>query len=170
MTWDLKFVSVKGMAHRALWCVLMSLSLLLLACQTQIPHKGLTVVQQQALRSQGFSEGEQGWELQMSGKLLFEFDSADVGASAQTKIMQLGQALKKEGIDRLRVEGYTDERGSDAYNLRLSLRRAQAVADILVQAGMPKQSVEVKGMGNSLPVVSGNAAENRRVAIVIPFF
>jgi outer membrane protein OmpA-like peptidoglycan-associated protein len=152
----------------------MVFALLLAACQTPPPpapqQTGLTAQQQQVLRDQGFAQGDQGWELQMSGKLLFEFDSSEVGGAARAKVMELTQALMKEGIDRLRVEGYTDDRGSTAYNLKLSLRRAQAVSDVLVEAGMPRQNIEVKGLGNALPVVSGNAAENRRVAIVVPLF
>lgn len=149
------------------WCAATALALMLAACQTPQP-KGLTAHQQQVLRAQGFEPAEQGWELQMSGKLLFEFDSSVLGEAARTKVAELTRALMKEGIDRLRVEGYTDDRGSDAYNLRLSLRRAQAVADVLMEAGLPKQNVEVKGLGRTSPVVSGNAAENRRVAIVVP--
>lgn len=149
------------------WCTAVVLALMLGACQTPQP-KGLTAQQQQVLRAQGFELVEQGWELQMPGKLLFEFDSSEVGGAARAKVTELARALMKEGIDRLRVEGYTDDRGSDAYNLRLSARRAQAVADVLMEAGIPKQNIEVKGLGSASPVVSGNAAENRRVAIVVP--
>ncbi|MEX8192496.1 OmpA family protein [Comamonas guangdongensis] len=144
----------------------MALALLLAACQT--PPKGLTAQQQQALRAQGFEPAQEGWELQMSGKLLFEFDSYELGDKARTRVAELAHALMKAGIERLRVEGHTDDRGSDAYNLKLSERRAQAVAEVLVEAGMPRQNIEVKGLGRSMPVVSGGAAENRRVAIVVP--
>jgi outer membrane protein OmpA-like peptidoglycan-associated protein len=115
--------------------------------------QGLTE-QQQVLRSQGFAQAEQGWELQMSGKLLFGFDSAEVGAQARTKVLELGRALKGVGIERLRVEGHTDDRGSDAYNMRLSLRRAEAVADVLAEAGLARQDIEVKGLGRGLLVFS----------------
>lgn len=148
------------------------LALALVGCQTvpQAPAKapGLTEEQQQLLRSQGFAQADQGWELQMSGKLLFGFDSAEVGAQARTKVLELGRALKGVGIERLRVEGHTDDRGSDAYNMRLSLRRAEAVADVLADAGLARQDIEVKGLGRAMPVVPSDAAENRRVAIVVP--
>lgn len=149
-------------------CSAMVLALMLAACQTPPQPKGLTQQQQQVLRAQGFELVDQGWELQMPGKLLFEFDSSDVGPTARTKIAELSRALMKEGIDRLRVEGHTDDRGSDAYNLKLSERRAQAVADVLTEAGIPKPNIEVKGLGSASPLTSGNAAENRRVAIVVP--
>lgn len=169
MKWSLGFSNGQRCANGARWA--MVLTLLLAACQTPPPlisQRGLTAQQQQVLRSQGFSEGDGGWELQMLGKLLFEFDSADVGEAARTRLIELAQALMKEGIDRLRVEGYTDDSGSATYNLKLSLRRAQAVRNVLVEVGMPKQNIEIKGFGNTSPVLSHNFAENRRVAIVVP--
>ena len=174
MEWRQGFSSGQHFIKGARWAMAMVFAFLLAACQTPPPpappQTGLTAQQQQVLRDQGFAQGDLGWELQMSGKLLFEFDSSEVGGAARAKVMELTQALMKEGIDRLRVEGYTDDRGSTAYNLKLSLRRAQAVSDVLVEAGMPRQNIEAKGLGNALPVVSGNAAENRRVAIVVPLF
>lgn len=131
------------------------------------PEAGLTP-QQQVLRSQGFVQSDQGWELQMPGKLLFEFDSADLGAGARTRILELGRALSEAGVDRLRIEGHTDDRGSDGYNLRLSQRRAEAVAQLLAEAGMARDRLEIRGLGRSKPVVPGQAAENRRVAIIVP--
>ncbi len=132
------------------------------------PQQGLTQQQQQVLRSQGFTQGDQGWELQMSGKLLFGFDSAQVGDDAKAKVQALVRALRGVGIERLRVEGHTDDRGSDAYNLRLSQRRAETVAELLVEAGMERRHIEARGLGSSMPVVPGDAAENRRVAIIVP--
>lgn len=167
MEWNRKILGGWRFMDWSRWCMVMALALLLAACQTPQPQ-GLTAQQQQVLKAQGFAPGEDGWELQMSGKLLFEFDSAEVGQQARGKVSDLARALLKEGIDRLRVEGYTDDRGSDAYNLRLSLRRAQAVADVLAEAGMPRQNIEVKGLGRAAPVAAGNAAENRRVAIIVP--
>lgn len=52
--------------------------------------------------------------------------------------------------------------------MRLSLRRAEAVADVLAEAGLARQDIEVKGLGRAMPVVPSDAAENRRVAIVVP--
>ena len=147
------------------------LALAMAGCQPAAPLQrqdaGLTS-QQQMLRSQGFVQSEKGWELKMPGKLLFEFDSADLDAGAQARIVELGRVLSAAGIERLRIEGYTDDRGSDAYNLRLSLRRAQAVAHWLVEAGMARDRLEIRGLGRSQPVEPGHPAENRRVAIVVP--
>lgn len=151
-----------------LWAGLLALAMA--GCQLAGPARhdaGLTA-QQQVLRSQGFVPSDQGWELQMPGKLLFDFDSAELGPEAQVRILDLGRALSGAGITALRIEGYTDDRGSDAYNLRLSLRRAEAVAQLLVEAGMARDHLEVKGLGRSQPVEPGHPAENRRVAIIVP--
>src|SRR5207244_13594299 len=65
------------------------------------------------------------------------------------------------------VNGHTDDVGSDAYNQALSERRAQAVRDYLVKAGLPAQILTVQGHGKSLPLVRGTSeaarAKNRRV-------
>lgn len=152
-----------------LWTGLLALAMA--GCQPAAPLQrqgaGLTA-QQQVLRSQGFVQSDQGWELQMPGKLLFEFDSAELGASAQARIVELGRALSAAGIERLRIEGYTDDRGSDTYNLRLSLRRAEAVAHWLVEGGMARDRLQIRGLGRAQPVEPGNPAENRRVAIIVP--
>ena len=68
------------------------------------------------------------------------------------------------------VEGYTDSIGSDAYNLRLSERRAQAVRDYLIELGIKPSRITTKGYGKARPVASNETkegrAENRRVEIL----
>ena len=56
------------------------------------------------------------------------------------------------------VTGYTDSVGSDAYNLRLSERRAQTVRDALVAGGVASTRITAKGMGKSNPVASNETA------------
>lgn len=74
-------------------------------------------------------------------------------------------------MQTLRVEGHTDDQGSDTYHERLSLRRARAMAQALAEAGMERGHISVRGYGRSRPLVtSGPRArkENRRVAIIVP--
>ncbi len=126
------------------------------------------------LRQYGFEPTEGGWELQMSGKLLFDFDSVELNADSHDSVLRMGRALAEVGIDTLRVEGHTDEQGARAYNERLSLRRAQAVARVLADAGLPAARIDTVGLGASRPVVQGTSVasrrENRRVAIIVPAF
>jgi outer membrane protein OmpA-like peptidoglycan-associated protein len=69
------------------------------------------------------------------------------------------------------VNGHTDDVGSDAYNQKLSERRAEAVRDYLVQAGLSPDILSVQGHGKSLPLVKGSSdaarAKNRRVELGI---
>ena len=69
------------------------------------------------------------------------------------------------------VDGHTDSIGSDAYNQKLSVRRAQAVADYLEKGGIAASRMTVKGFGESQPVASNDTAEgraeNRRVELKI---
>jgi len=156
------------LAQRAACCL--ALTGTLLACQTPPPPPEPPEPSQQekTLLGFGFEPVDGGWELQMAGKLLFDFDSAEVKADARQRVLDVVHALMDVGIARLRVEGHTDRRGSDAYNLRLSQRRAQAVADVLIEGGMARENIEVKGLGRALPIDAANDEENRRVAIIVP--
>ena len=73
------------------------------------------------------------------------------------------------GSRRLRIEGHTDASGSPRANQDLSQRRAQAVADYLVQAGIDRSRLDVAGYGSSkpLPGIAPQAAANRRVMAVL---
>lgn len=146
------------------------------ACQTPPPapaaQTGLSQQQVQVLRDQGFQESDAGWTLEMAGRILFETDSDVVAAPLREQVRRTGKALHGVGIDRLRVEGHTDQRGTRKYNEELSLRRARAVADLLVAAGILPGNVEVQGFGFDRPLVQNGShadhQENRRVAIVVP--
>lgn len=66
----------------------------------------------------------------------------------------------------IRVEGHTDQTGSEQYNLQLSERRANAAKNALIQKGVDPARVSAIGMGMCCPVSSDNAA-NRRVSMVL---
>ena len=72
---------------------------------------------------------------------------------------------------RLDVEGHTDSVGDDAYNQRLSERRAEAVAQRLAAQGVPAANITSKGFGETSPVASNDTAagrqQNRRVELVV---
>jgi outer membrane protein OmpA-like peptidoglycan-associated protein len=143
--------------------------LVLGGCQTV--QKGLTPAQIAVLKEEGFKPTDEGWELGLSDKVLFDFDAYVVKPEGKANLERLTRNLLKVGIDRMRLDGHTDNTGAADYNKQLSLRRAQAVADVATAAGMPAANVQVRGLGASRPVAdNGTAAgraENRRVAIVI---
>ena len=105
--------------------------------------------------------------------LLFAFDSAKLDPADKIKLDTIVARLRNEAPSaRLSVTGHTDSVGSDAYNLKLSEKRAKSVADYLVASGIPADSVpSVGGAGESQPVADNKTAEgralNRRVEIVI---
>jgi outer membrane protein OmpA-like peptidoglycan-associated protein len=73
---------------------------------------------------------------------------------------------------RIFVCGYTDSTGTDEHNLKLSLKRAQAVADYLVARGMDKERLQIRGFGKDYPVESNATPAgrtlNRRTEVVLP--
>ena len=153
-------------------------ALVLAACQslpqapTSAPQAQQPDRRTQVLREYGFEQTDEGWELQMSGKLLFDFDSDALQGQRRASVLKMGRALVEVGVQTLRVESHTDDQGSDTYNERLSLRRAQAVAQALAEAGMERGHISVRGYGRSRPLVTsgpeGARKENRRVAIIVP--
>ncbi|MGP1628956.1 MAG: OmpA family protein [Giesbergeria sp.] len=128
--------------------------------------------QQGVLRDLGFQLDDDGWTLTSSGPLLFALDSDVVTPALRLDLERVGRALSKVGIERLRVEGHTDAQGSEKYNDQLSLRRANAVAEVLIGAGIAPEGLQVKGYGFSRPIIKNASGaqrqENRRVAIVVP--
>jgi outer membrane protein OmpA-like peptidoglycan-associated protein len=79
--------------------------------------------------------------------------------------------LQKYPERRVLIEGHTDSVGSDAYNLDLSQRRADAVRDFLLQNGVNAAQISTRGYGKASPVASNATAEgrqqNRRVELII---
>ncbi len=114
---------------------------------------------------------DDGWMLRYSEKLLFEHDDATIRPDTAQQIMAVGRHLKRAHITHLRVVGYTDNVGQVSYNEGLSLRRAQAVADPLIQSGIPGRDITIVGVGESQPIASNatpeGRSENRRVAIFV---
>ena len=92
--------------------------------------------------------------------VFFDWDRSNLSAQAQSTIQQAAQAYKTRGSARVTATGHTDTSGSEAYNMALSLRRANTVKDALVQNGVPAQSISVIGRGEANPLV----ADRRRRA------
>src|SRR5579875_34891 len=86
------------------------------------------------------------------------------------KVDEAIRVLKENPGMHVNVDGYTDSIGSDAYNLKLSERRARTVADYMISQGIDRSRLTVRGFGKAHPVASNDTAEgrarNRRVEIV----
>jgi outer membrane protein OmpA-like peptidoglycan-associated protein len=148
----------------------MSVMLGLSGCASRVV--GFTPAQIAVLQQQGFSPSNGNWELGISDKVLFATNSDQIDPTTGLRIEMIGQALASVEISTLRVEGHTDNYGTDAYNNDLSLRRANAVADIFEKAGFLSNNILVLGLGKQDPVADNNTpegqAENRRVSIIVP--
>lgn len=105
------------------------------------------------------------------GDVLFEFNRADIKATASNEMRKLAEFLKKHPERQVLIEGHTDDIGSDAYNETLSRRRAEAVANALSALGVQSPRVTAIGYGEAYPVASNtsdtNRAMNRRVEVYI---
>jgi len=146
-------------------------ALVLTACQTSPPQKGLTAAQIAVLKEQGFKLTEEGWAFGLSGKVLFGSDLDALNQQSQQIVERIGRALLAADIQRVRVDGHTDSSGQDAYNQQLSVRRATSVVKVLTNVGMRSENIQVRGLGSREPVASNKTrsgrTENRRVSIIV---
>jgi outer membrane protein OmpA-like peptidoglycan-associated protein len=106
-----------------------------------------------------------------SKSIRFDFDKADIKPQYRDILNRIAGILMTLKGYSIAVYGYTDDVGTQAYNLKLSERRATAVRDFLVQAGISPKILSTKGFGKADPRVPGNSekarAANRRVEIGI---
>ncbi|GAB6389444.1 hypothetical protein STUTZSP0542_29830 [Stutzerimonas marianensis] len=94
----------------------------------------------------------------------FDFDRAEVKQDSMDDIRDLADFMKQYGQTTTVVEGHTDSVGTDAYNQRLSERRANAVRDVLVnQYGLDGSRVDSVGYGESRPVADNSTEEGRAI-------
>ncbi|MBV9785671.1 MAG: OmpA family protein [Acidisphaera sp.] len=103
--------------------------------------------------------------------VFFDWDRADLTDRARQIIGEAAQASTRVQYTRIEVNGYTDLSGTPQYNQRLSVRRAQSVAAELVRDGVPRQSINIQGFGETHPLVPTaqgvREPQNRRVEIII---
>ncbi len=100
----------------------------------------------------------------MSATELFAFDRADLKLP-QTKLDDIAALLQANpAVTNVRISGYTDRLGSDAYNLKLSQRRADAVKTYLVGKGIDGSRLTTMGKGKADPIVQ--CSEKNRTALI----
>ena len=103
--------------------------------------------------------------------VLFGFDKSQVSIAAEKQLTELAQILNKYPDTYLLVEGHTDAAGTDEYNMGLSQRRAEAVANVLKQKNISGSRIKTKWYGETQPKYSNDTeedkAKNRRVELAI---
>jgi outer membrane protein OmpA-like peptidoglycan-associated protein len=115
--------------------------------------------------------------IELAADVLFDFDKADIRPQAQQALKEVAGIIRDKAKGPVRIEGHTDSKGSDSYNQKLSVSRANSVKNWLVQKeGLKNVSFSTAGVGAKKPAVSNTKPDgsddpegrqrNRRVEIV----
>lgn len=101
--------------------------------------------------------------------LLFATNSANIDPTSLDDLDELVKIMKDDAALRLSIEGHTDSRGNNNYNLELSRLRAEAVKQYLVQGGISASRINAVGYGETRPLTTNETAQgrlkNRRVEL-----
>lgn len=111
-------------------------------------------------------------EVKILEQVLFDFDKATIKPESFPLLDQVaGILLDYPEVKKLEVQGHTDDKGNDAYNLTLSQARTESVMKYLIGKGVAAERLTAKGYGETQPVVPNtnatNRAKNRRVVFKI---
>ncbi|MEO8112716.1 MAG: OmpA family protein, partial [Ginsengibacter sp.] len=114
---------------------------------------------------------EEGIRVEFNEKILFAFSKTDFGDSAKASLNNLVAVLNKYPNTNIEIQGHTDSRGNDEYNMELSQKRAGTFADYLKAQGVTESRITTKGYGESAPAYTNDTdegmAQNRRVEFLI---
>ena len=132
--------------------------------------------QEAELRSQlgsnvGIVNNGQSLVVTLPQDILFAVDSTALTGALQNDLFSVAASLNRYPDTTVNVIGHTDNTGAASYNQDLSQRRAQAVASVLINAGVAPQRIRSIGRGEDSPIASNLTPEgrqqNRRVEIII---
>jgi outer membrane protein OmpA-like peptidoglycan-associated protein len=115
--------------------------------------------------------------IELAADVLFDFDKATLQPAAEEALAKAAGIIRDKGTGPVRIEGHTDSKGDDAYNQRLSERRADSVRQWFVRHGLDGVRFSSRGFGETQPIASNTKPDgsddpegrqrNRRVEIVI---
>lgn len=116
--------------------------------------------------------------VEVAADVLFDFDKAIIKPQAEAELKQVAALILKRGKGKIRIEGHSDAKGSDSYNQKLSIQRAEAVRNWLAQKGaIDPARITAEGMGAKKPIAPNTQPggadnpegrqRNRRVELII---
>jgi OOP family OmpA-OmpF porin len=107
----------------------------------------------------------------LAADVLFDFDKSVIKPDGKNKLDDLSQKVRAINLEVVIAIGHADWIGSDAYNQKLSVRRAESVKAYLVSKGVEPNRIYTEGKGEKQPVASNKTSEgrakNRRVEIEV---
>ncbi len=116
-------------------------------------------------------EEPRGTVITLPATVVFQSAKWDLLPTARDKLDKVAEALKNQSDRKIVVESHTDSQGTEASNVDLSQRRAQAVRDYLVSRGVANDRISGAGLGQSRPVADNRSPEgrasNRRIEIIV---
>ena len=123
-------------------------------------------------------ESETEIRMKLAADVLFDFDRAEIREKARAALEQVAGIIRQYPRQAVRIDGHTDAKGAEAYNQKLSERRAQSVRSWLVDSeGLTETGFQVQGLGESRPAAPNEKPDgsddpegrqkNRRVEIVV---
>jgi outer membrane protein OmpA-like peptidoglycan-associated protein len=116
--------------------------------------------------------------IELASDVLFDFDKSNIKPQAAAALKQVASMIRDKAIGVVRIEGHTDSKGSDAYNLRLSKRRANSVKTWLIhKENLENVAFRTRGYGSKQPIAPNTKPDgsdnpegrqkNRRVEIIL---
>jgi len=106
----------------------------------------------------------------LAASIMFMSNSTELTKNSYPAIHELADSLKTNPDMNLVIEGHTDNTGDAAYNMSLSINRANAVKKVLLSLGIPENRIQVKGYGDTRPIADNRTktgkAKNRRVVCI----
>ncbi|MCX8075977.1 MAG: OmpA family protein [Aquificaceae bacterium] len=109
--------------------------------------------------------------LMITARVHFDFNKDAIKKEYIPLLNEVVKVLKENPNVRLRVEGYTDDAGSKSYNQKLALRRAQAVKEYMIKAGIPAERIEILGFGKERFIAENQTPigrfTNRRAEFIV---
>jgi len=95
--------------------------------------------------------------------LNFEFGKAEIKKDSYPYLDNLADTLLKSKTWKLEIEGHTDDKGSNDFNMKLSQKRADAVKEYLVSKGVTADLITPQGYGETKPLVPNDSDKNREI-------